>query len=35
MDGHEIYAELRRIEAPEYLLVSRGFHWINEFPDNQ
>jgi hypothetical protein len=35
MDGHEIYTEMRRINEPNYLLVNRGFHWINEFPNNQ
>ncbi len=25
-------AELRRIEPDEFLLVRRGFHWVNEMP---
>lgn len=35
MDGHEIYVEMRRIPESDYLLVTRGFHWINEYPNNQ
>jgi hypothetical protein len=35
MDGHDVYVEMRRIQEPSYLLVTRGFHWINEFPNNQ
>lgn len=30
-----IRAQLRRVEAAQYPLVSRGFHWINEFPNNR
>jgi len=29
-DGHKVQARLRRTEPPEFLLVTRGFHWINE-----
>jgi hypothetical protein len=31
-DGHDIRARLHRVENPEFLLTSRGFHWINETP---
>lgn len=34
-DGHEVRARLRRAEPPEFLLVTRGFHWINERPLNR
>jgi len=34
-DGHEVRARLRRTEPPELLLVTRGFHWINERPFNR
>ena len=34
-DGHEVRARLRRTEPPEFLLVTRGFHWINERPFNR
>jgi uncharacterized membrane protein YphA (DoxX/SURF4 family) len=29
-DGHKVRVRLRRTEPPEFLLVTRGFHWINE-----
>jgi hypothetical protein len=31
--GKQIHAELRR--EPDPLLVTRGFHWINEIPFNR
>lgn len=34
-DGHQIQARLRLTEPPEFLLVTRGFHWINERPFNR
>ncbi len=34
-DGHQIRARLRRAEIPEFRLVDRGFHWINEYPFNR
>jgi hypothetical protein len=35
LDGRAVRARLRRAEASEFLLVSRGFHWINEYPFNR
>ena len=35
MDGHKIRAKLRRTEKPDFLLINRGFHWINEYPFNR
>jgi hypothetical protein len=32
-DGHRIQARLHRTETPRFRLVSRGSHWINEYPD--
>lgn len=32
---HTLRAVLKRVEESEYLLVSRGFHWINEYPFNR
>lgn len=29
-DGHQVRARLRLTKPPEFLLVTRGFHWINE-----
>ncbi len=34
-DGRKVRASLHRIEVPKFLLVTRGFHWINEFPFNR
>lgn len=31
-DGEQIRARLRRIGESRFLLMSRGFHWINEYP---
>jgi uncharacterized membrane protein YphA (DoxX/SURF4 family) len=31
-DGKKIRARLRRADESEFLLVKRGFHWVNEFP---
>ena len=35
LDGHPMRAELRRGDESQFLLTSRGFHWINEFPFNR
>jgi hypothetical protein len=35
LDGKPMRATLRRIEAPKFLLTTRGFHWINEYPMNR
>ncbi|HEX3128637.1 MAG TPA: hypothetical protein VH394_14995 [Thermoanaerobaculia bacterium] len=34
-DGHEVRARLRLTQPPEFLLETRGFHWINERPLNR
>jgi hypothetical protein len=34
-DGHKLQARLRKVDEKKYLLVSRGFHWINEYPLNR
>jgi hypothetical protein len=34
-DGRQVRARLRLTEPPEFLLVTRGFHWINERPFNR
>jgi hypothetical protein len=31
-DGRKIQARLRKAEEPRFRLVSRGFHWIHEYP---
>ena len=35
MDGETIQAKLRRADEKSFLLTSRGFHWINEYPFNR
>ncbi len=35
LDGKKIQARLRREAKPDFLLVDRGFHWINEYPFNR
>ncbi len=35
IDGHLIHARLHREENRKFLLTSRGFHWINEYPNNR
>jgi hypothetical protein len=35
MDGKKIQARLRKLELNNFLLNSRGFHWISEFPFNR
>ncbi|HVG09823.1 MAG TPA: hypothetical protein VNM67_19135 [Thermoanaerobaculia bacterium] len=34
-DGHKVRARLRKGEIPKSLLMTRGFHWINERPFNR
>jgi hypothetical protein len=34
MDGHQIQVKLQKIDESKFLLNSRGFHWINEYPFN-
>jgi hypothetical protein len=34
-DGRPLRAELRLAPPAQFLLVSRGFHWINEYPFNR
>jgi len=35
MDGHRIHAQLQLVDLNKFLLVSRGFHWIQEYPFNR
>jgi hypothetical protein len=34
-DGQKIQARLKRMDESQFLLTSRGFHWINEYPFNR
>lgn len=35
LTGHHIAAELRLVDTRNFLLVNRGFHWIQEYPFNR
>jgi hypothetical protein len=35
LEGRKVQARLRRTEIPKFLLVHRGFHWVNERPLNR
>jgi hypothetical protein len=35
MDGHNIHMELQQVDRNKFMLVSRGFHWIQEYPFNR
>jgi hypothetical protein len=35
MDGHQIHMQLQHVDLNKFLLVSRGFHWIQEYPFNR
>jgi hypothetical protein len=35
LDGRKLHARLQRTATPQFLLTSRGFHWINETPFNR
>jgi hypothetical protein len=34
-DDHQITAKLQRLDESKFLLNSRGFHWVNEYPFNR
>jgi hypothetical protein len=35
MDGHTIHMQLQLVDRDKFLLVNRGFHWIQEYPYNR
>lgn len=35
MDGHNVHMQLRLMDHKKFLLISRGFHWIQEYPVNR
>ncbi len=35
MDNHKMHMQLHLIDRNKFLLVSRGFHWIQEYPFNR
>ncbi|HKR95312.1 MAG TPA: DoxX family protein [Candidatus Angelobacter sp.] len=32
MDGHQVQMKLKLLDRDKFVLVNRGFHWINEYP---
>lgn len=32
MDGHKVHMQLKLFDRNKFMLVNRGFHWINEYP---
>jgi uncharacterized membrane protein YphA (DoxX/SURF4 family) len=35
MGGHKIHMQLQLFDRNQFLLINRGFHWIQEFPFNR
>lgn len=35
MDSHKIHMRLQLIDRSKFLLVNRGFHWVEEYPFNR
>ncbi|HWY02974.1 MAG TPA: hypothetical protein VNX60_04840 [Candidatus Acidoferrum sp.] len=35
MDSHQIHMQLQMMDRSKFVLVSRGFHWISEYPFNR
>ena len=35
MDSHQIHMQLQLMDRSKFVLVSRGFHWISEYPFNR
>jgi hypothetical protein len=35
MDSHKVHMQLQLVDHKKFLLVSRGFHWIQEYPFNR
>ena len=35
MDSHKVHMELQLFDRQKFLLVNRGFHWVQEYPFNR
>jgi uncharacterized membrane protein YphA (DoxX/SURF4 family) len=35
MDSHKVHMQLHLVDRSKFLLVSRGFHWVEEYPFNR
>jgi len=35
MDNHKMHMQLRLVDRNKFLLINRGFHWVQEYPFNR
>jgi hypothetical protein len=35
MDKHKVHMQLQLVDRKTFLLVNRGFHWVQEYPFNR
>ena len=35
MDSHKVHMQLQLVDRKTFLLVNRGFHWVQEYPFNR
>jgi hypothetical protein len=35
LDGHKVQMQLEAMDRKQFLLVNRGFHWVQEYPFNR
>jgi hypothetical protein len=35
MDSHKLHMQLQLVDHSKFLLINRGFHWIQEYPFNR
>jgi hypothetical protein len=35
MDGHAVHMQLKLVDRNQFVVVIRGFHWIQEYPYNR
>jgi len=35
MDGHKVHLRMQLVDRNKFLLVNRGFHWVQEYPFNR
>ena len=35
MDSHKLHMQLQLVDRSKFLLINRGFHWIQEYPLNR
>jgi hypothetical protein len=35
LEGHKVHMQLQVVDSNQFLLVNRGFHWVQEYPFNR